>query len=83
MYQDHLWALHCGGFWIFPMVMFVAMTIFFFMIFVKGKCRPPWGGSRGNNREDGETALEILKKRYASGEITKAEFEQIKNDILS
>jgi putative membrane protein len=28
-----------------------------------------------------ETPLEILKRRYAKGEITKADFEQMKRDI--
>jgi putative membrane protein len=28
-----------------------------------------------------ESALEILKKRYAEGEITKEEFDRMKKDI--
>lgn len=30
-----------------------------------------------------ETALEVLKKRYARGEIGKEEFEQMKRDIAA
>ena len=36
--------------------------------------------TKGGNRA-GETPLEILKKRYAKGEITKEEFDRMRKDI--
>jgi len=35
------------------------------------------------HRHATETALDILKKRYARGEITKEEYETIKRDLLT
>ena len=39
------------------------------------------GGSEPRLREN--TTLDILRERYAKGEIAKEEFEQMKKDILS
>jgi len=85
MTPDQPWMWHWGGMWIFPTIMFVVMIIFLFLFFGRGGCRPSWWGPGGQHREGGETdsALEILKKRYAKGEITKEEFEQMKKDIVS
>ncbi len=30
-----------------------------------------------------ETPLDVLKRRYASGELTKAEYEQMRQDLLA
>ena len=32
-------------------------------------------------RRGGETPLEILRRRYAAGELTKEQFEQMKRDV--
>jgi len=39
------------------------------------------GDKQGFNASQEESALDILKKRYAQGEITKAEFEEMKRDL--
>jgi putative membrane protein len=84
MTPDQPWMWHWGGIWLFPMIMFGVMIIFFYLFFRRGGFRPPWWNSGEHHREDGtDTALEILKKRYAKGEITKDEFEQMKKVILS
>ncbi|MEP6775861.1 MAG: SHOCT domain-containing protein [Chloroflexota bacterium] len=65
-----------GAFWGFGMLIFwVALTALI-----------AWGvyavfAGRGNTVEASEGALEILKRRYASGEITQAEFEQARKAI--
>jgi putative membrane protein len=64
-----------GGMWFYPLIMLTVLVIVVFLIVGRGGWRPPW------YRERSETALEILKKRYASGDISKEEFEQTKKDL--
>lgn len=86
MGPDHTIWWPWAGMWIFPMIMFAVILILIFLF--AGRrwgCWHWWSGPGryyGEGRES-ETALEILKKRYAKGEITKDEFEQMKKDILS
>ena len=35
------------------------------------------------SEEERETAKEILRRRYAKGEITKEQYEQMKKDIIT
>ncbi len=59
-----------GGFfmWIIPIAL-VAVLIYIFIRLREGKT----GGT--------ETPLDILKKRYARGEITKEDFDRMKRDL--
>jgi putative membrane protein len=60
------------------MIVFWALVIAGVVFFVR------WLATSSKKRDGGvgETPLEILKKRYARGEINKEEFEQKKKDLL-
>jgi putative membrane protein len=85
MHPDYVWW---GPMWFFPMIMPIIMVVVLvlclYIIFGRGGFRPPWHTDRPySHGGQGESAVEILKKRYAKGEITKDEFEQMKRDIQS
>ena len=61
-------------FWIF-MLLFWALVILGVIALVR------YLGNSGKAPKDHKTALEILKERYAKGEITKKEFEEMKKDV--
>ena len=77
---EHFWW---GGWWMFPMAMpiimiIVALVVVYFL-FGRSGYRPPW--DRYPSGRETETPLDILKKRYARGEIKKEEFGQMKKDL--
>ncbi len=63
-----------------PIFWIVMIGLCLYFIFGRGGAKRPWEPGRS---PEGETALDILKKRYAKGEISKDEFERMKRDILS
>jgi len=64
-----------------PLIFIVVIVIVLYFLFGRGGFRPPWW-DRYPGKES-ETALDILKKRYARGEFTKEEFERMKKDLLN
>jgi putative membrane protein len=74
----HWWGdMWWGGMWLYPLIMLTIIVIVVSLIVGRGGWRPLW------YRERSDTALEILKKRYARGDISKEEFEQMKKDLGS
>lgn len=59
--------------WIIP-ILFWGLTIYGFVTFLKYLFRK-------NDNMKHETALDILKKRYAAGEINRQEFSEMKSHL--
>lgn len=72
MHWDYGWGMGFG--WIF-MVLFWALVIMGVVYLLKLIA----GGPKNDGRT--ETAVDILKKRYARGEISKEEYKEKKKDI--
>lgn len=70
-----------GGFGIVFMILIWALLILGLAALIKWVAG---GGSieKGGSKAE-DSALEILKKRYARGEIDRQEFEEKKRDLLS
>jgi putative membrane protein len=79
MPHDYFWQWHL---WVFPMFMpifwLVIIGLCFSFIFGRRGVQKPW---EPGSSPEGETALDILKKRYASGKTNQDEFEEMKRDI--
>ena len=57
------------------------LLIFVFVVIVVAAVKRLWGRGSPFVIEHQEGALDILKKRYAKGEISKDEYERVKADI--
>jgi putative membrane protein len=67
-YSDHSMGLGMGFGWLF-MILFWVLIIFLVVFFLKKS-------GLGRN----ETAEDILRKRYARGELSKEDFERMKTN---
>jgi len=64
------------GLWFFPLLGFILMLVLIYMMFSRGNVKSV-------NHINNTSALDILKKGYAKGEITKEEFLDMKKEINS
>lgn len=60
----------------------IAMVVFWVAVIVGIVLLIRWLVTSPGHAQREESALEILKKRYARGEISKEEFEEKKRDLL-
>jgi putative membrane protein len=66
-------------FWVFPLLCMVFMMIMMFRH--GGSCMPFAGGHRGRSGNGGESPQQILDRRYASGQISKEQYEAMRRDL--
>ncbi len=69
------WGDWMMGGWLY-MLLFWAVIIAGIVLFIK------WASGERDSDSRRDSALEILKRRYARGEISKEEFEEKKKQIL-
>lgn len=74
-----MWATPWG--WILIIIL-VVILIYALSGRVNQRPSGPSEASLIDDRRDLETPLDILKKRYARGEISREDFEQMKKDLL-
>jgi putative membrane protein len=85
-WQDGGWGMMgsgmMGGFswwWFMPIffILFWGLVIWGIVALVRGL-----SGSRGSDSPTADSALEVLKRRYARGDISKEEYEEKKHDLV-
>jgi len=68
------WGLGCG---------WLIMAIFWILIILGIASLVKLLASSGRKKPSEESPLDILKKRYAKGEVTREEFQKMKDDLKS
>lgn len=76
MWGDQVWGWGMG-IGMISMVLFWVLVILGIIALLRGI------GGTGGARPPSNTALDVLRERYARGEIDKREFEEKKRDLLA
>ena len=87
------WRFFGGWMWIFPLFMFCILIVVAIILVrrygglqqainaIFSKMPMQSDSGEASIEQQSETALDILKKRYAKGEITQEQFEEMKKNI--
>jgi putative membrane protein len=78
MEHPYIWW---GGMWLFPILLLVAVVLVTYLIVRQGNVGRLRESSGGAGSEIRGSAMEILKRRYAQGEINREEFVEMKKDL--
>ena len=81
MYNFNSWWPGIAGMGFVFMAFFWIIVIWLIVALVRSAFGHDHGYHRHHGWEDGDRALDILKERYAKGEIDKQEFEEKKKDL--
>jgi putative membrane protein len=80
--MEFTWAPYFTGVWLFPMLCLTFMVAMMVMMFRHGGgCMPFSGGRHGRTANDGETARQILDRRYASGQISEEQYAAMRRNV--
>lgn len=79
-YYGHMGGFGFGFGWIF-MLLFWVLLIGAIVALVRGFSGRGCGHFRDEQKPKEKTAVDILKERYAKGEISKDDFEKMKKDV--
>lgn len=81
----HEWMNGLGGFMFpgFGFILVIVLVVVVIWLLAAGRSGGSAGGDARREQPPSETPLDILKRRYAKGEITKEEYDRIKRDLES
>ncbi len=76
-----MWPYGYGGGWGWMAAGWITMLAFWVLVIVGIVAVVRWMNARGGAGQPPEAPLEILRRRYAAGELTKEQFESMKRDV--
>ena len=77
-----MWWFGMGFMWLWPIGLIIIGIIIYYAVVGSSHRSSNSHRSYSNQNYSGGRALEILKERYAKGEITKEQYLQMKEELL-